>query len=393
MKIAVTSIQQIENEFNGVASHVRDLRASLESMGHSVRMITPYHEPDRWTPWFSRARRLLCKLGAAGPHASITYLFILNVIGLEVCRKLKRMMDNLDVINAHDVITAESALKAARGRIPVVLTCHFWAEPWREFTSAGFVRSESFSRRLLERRISKTLKNNNLHFICPSVRNKKLLAGIIDDGVETRTRVIYHGVASMSDGDCRQLIPAHTDFILNVGKLEKRKNQRILVSIAAELKKMGKPYVFVLMGPEDGKERAFLNRRIGEKRLAESFIFLGEQNRSVVYAIMKTAAVYFHTSVMESFGMTLVESLCAGTPVVGMEYKAIHEILPGMPEAVISADTPPEVIAGILSGLIEDKSRRENLALKQERVFQDRFTLKGMASNIVSCYRELAEKE
>lgn len=388
MKILFTSIQDLERDVNGVACHARDLKKSLESMGHSVKLITPYHERSLWSPWHSRLRRLLYWTKRKTGFSSV-YLLVLKLIAFEIYQKVKKNIADCHIINAHDVITAGAALKVADGKVPVILTCHFWTEPWQEFIDGGFVREGSISHRIMRNSFRKILEKDELNFICVSERNLGLLGSLTSKTITDRAKIIYLGVESLPEKDTDRLVPPNTDFIINVGKLDRRKNQRLLVEISLELKKLDKKYLFVSVGPEDASEKAFLEAKVREEGLTDRFYLLGLQDRLTVFALMKRAVLYFHTSLEESFGITLIEAMSVGTPVVCMEYEAAHEILPGIPEAIMKKDASPQSIAQRLLAFLENRANLADLASRERAVFEERFTLKRMTDSFVSFYKEL----
>jgi len=103
-------------------------------------------------------------------------------------------------------------------------------------------------------------------------------------------------------------------ILLYVGRLEKYKN--IHLTIRA-LKYLPGNYDFYVIGR--GPFRPELENLVNSLNLKSRVHFLGFQPDDVVYRWMKSADVFLHLSAVESFGMTCIESLAAGTPVIANE--------------------------------------------------------------------------
>ena len=391
MNAIFTSIQNLERDLNGVASHTSDLKKSLELRGHRVSFITPYEEISGLTPFYSRTRRLFYRFYRRTGFSFVYLLFLLSM-GLELYKKLIKNINRYDIINAHDVISAWVSIRASNGKVPVVLTCHFWSEPWKEFTDAGFLREGTFCHKILFLTFKKILKNDKLYFSCVSKNNLRLLQRVNPDAVK-RAKVIYLGVKPLPKKNIEYLLLSETDFVINVGCLEQRKNQRILIEVARELKKLKKKYMFVLVGPENDSEKEYFEKELLKNSIHDYFSFLGPQDRATVFSLMRKAMLYFHTSKEESFGMTLIESISVGTPVVAMEYEALSEILDGLSKSRIGPDSSPREIALNLIKLLENKQSLSRLLFDEQKIFQERFTLDRMSDEFELFYKSLIKDE
>lgn len=100
-------------------------------------------------------------------------------------------------------------------------------------------------------------------------------------------------------------------IMLYVGRLEKYKNVHVAV---ASLKYLPENYCFYIIG--QGPFKPYLENLVQSLGIQNRVFFLGLQPDSIVYRWLKTAHVFVHLSDVESFGMTCIESLAAGTPVI-----------------------------------------------------------------------------
>jgi len=100
-------------------------------------------------------------------------------------------------------------------------------------------------------------------------------------------------------------------ILLYVGRLAKYKNIHVAI---ASMKYLPENYHFFIIGC--GPYRPFLENLSQSLGLQGRVHFLGFQPDDVVHRWLKTSHVFVHLSAVESFGMTCIESLAAGTPVI-----------------------------------------------------------------------------
>ena len=369
MNIVCTSLMDLEHDNNGVISVARDLNRLLECAGHNVRHVTPANSPE---PSLLRAmlRRLHRMTGSP--------LAFLAVMRLNLRHMTARMTEAgrcPDAIIAHDALSAGAALEAVKGRCPVLLFCHFGHKPWDEFADAGLVRSGSVAYKIVRHWMQGVLHSADVTLLAVSARNAALLQQMIPNEIEHRIHVVYPGIEASAD-QCRpKSSRQHRPTIVNVGRIERLKNQRIIPEIACELKHhLNVTCNFILIGPQLDDEAACIGARIAELDVADMVTMTGPLERRDVLRAMAEADLYLHTSLVESFGMTLVEAMASGTPVMALEYEALHEILTDTPEMIIPADTVAADIAVKLAQLFADRQRLAALQVRQQAVFAQRFS-------------------
>lgn len=382
MNILVTTFLDLDNDRNGVVSVANDLNRLLADAGHRVEIVTPANaESSVVARAVSRMKRLLALLQRAISSPAV-YACGLNLTVWDLKRRIAGHASSCDVIIAHDLLSAWAALEAPGADCPVLLFCHFWTEPWCEFSDAGLLPQKSRSFRNLKSLMKKVLSHPRVMLIPVSGRNAALLRRIAPQCGEEKIMTAYPGVtvtAFFNRVGAENTLPV----IINVGKLEVRKNQRILPPVAAELLRLGHPCRFVLMGLEEPNEKLHILAEIRELGVHELFTLAGRQSREDVFSAMAQADLYLHTSLSESFGMTLVEAMAAGIPVMALEYDALHEILPDTPEMIIAADATPAEIAAKLSGLLADRSRLAGIRERQYTVFKRRFSSQAFLSRVL----------
>jgi len=103
-------------------------------------------------------------------------------------------------------------------------------------------------------------------------------------------------------------------IILNIGNLVKIKNQINLINAANILKDKRTDFLIYVIG--GGPEYKRLDKRINELRLNEYVKLTGPKANDEVAALLNKSDLLVISSYSESFGVTAIESLACGVPVV-----------------------------------------------------------------------------
>lgn len=142
-----------------------------------------------------------------------------------------------------------------------------------------------------------------------------------------------------------------------------------------------------LFGEDSYKDR--LDAQLSQLGLADRVTFLGQ--RSDVPALMQAVDAVIHPSVdPEPFGLTLVEAMLAGTPVIATDAGASSEILDGGKAGTLVAPGKAEALASCLNAFMTDPAPfRERAVIAAERV-RAVYGLERMIETVSGLVRETA---
>lgn len=151
--------------------------------------------------------------------------------------------------------------------------------------------------------------------------------------LKDKCKVIYNCLDSskikkMSLESCERLVD---NAIICVGRLDKNKSQITLVDLANDLKNKHLDFKIYLLG--DGPERVNIQNKINELNLSEYIEILGWVSNP--YPYIKQAKLTVSTSLTESYGLSIAESLLLNIPVVVLKYPAIIEIIENKVNGII----------------------------------------------------------
>lgn len=159
-------------------------------------------------------------------------------------------------------------------------------------------------------------------------------------------RVIYNGV-DLDRTRLAEPYPTTTKCVLCVSHLLRYKNVHLVIYA---LEYLPKEYSVVVIGT--GSEMRALQALVAKLGLQSRVSFLGNVPDKEVYRWYRTATVFVHLSQIESFGMTCIEALAAGTPVVanddGAGLKETIELFhPYICAVDVTVDSPQQIANAI----------------------------------------------
>ena len=112
-----------------------------------------------------------------------------------------------------------------------------------------------------------------------------------------------------------RILPHGKLRLISVGSLVPKKNQRLLIEIAATLKAIHLDFEFLILG--DGPERPQLEEEIAVQGLTGLVQLLGNVNDVPFY--LHQATLFIHPAIYEPFGLVLLEAMAAGLPVISLD--------------------------------------------------------------------------
>ena len=144
--------------------------------------------------------------------------------------------------------------------------------------------------------------------VSQATQNKFL---IYNPTLKDKCTVIYNFINPNRLRQLAGVVQEHEIFtIVSVGRFDANKNMSACVSIGAELKKLNISFKWVMVG--DGPEYGYIQSKIAESELQESFVLVGSQKNPYTY--IANADLYVSTSKTESFGLTNYEAISLGIP-------------------------------------------------------------------------------
>lgn len=106
----------------------------------------------------------------------------------------------------------------------------------------------------------------------------------------------------------------------------------------------------------------------------------------------RAADVLVHPALAEAFGLTVVEAMACGVPVIATRVGGVPEVVRDGVDGLLVDPAEPQVLAATLQGLLGDEALRERFAAAGVRRVVERFSLAGQVDAYRSWYAELLER-
>lgn len=344
------------NTFGGGERHLADLSRALFSRGHEV-----YAAAVPCSPLWSELSFL------PGKFALTNY--VKNVTGLAgFIRK-----HEIEIVHAHaarDYHLAALAVRlASRGRL--VLTRHAL------FPLRGINRH-------LMRAAGRVIAVSEA--VAESVRR----SGVIES---SKISVVYNGIdvdrfaSVVCEGESRILVGT-------VGHLVPIKGHDVFVRAAALISARRNGVQFVIIGEDKSPQmehRRSLERLVAELGLNGSVALPGWTDD--IPAMLSSLTLFVSAARAEPFGLSIVEAMAAGLPVVAAASEGALEIIEdGVTGTLVPVDDP-EALAEAINELLNNPTHRSRLGRNAKLAARQHFSLARMATDTERVYREvLAEK-
>ena len=200
-------------------------------------------------------------------------------------------------------------------------------------------------------------------------------------GYTSKLCVIHNGMdwapSSLDKFSARDLfkLPRDKPLLVTVGRLEKEKNNALVVKILKELK----PVHVAMAG--NGSELETLRKLAGSSGVIDRISFLGNLDPVSVCNLLRAADIFIQPSFYEGQSNSLLEAMHAGLPVIASDIPAQRESLTDEHGDLAGILLPPDDIQvweNTVRLLLNDPVRTENLGRSAMDLVQKRFPLSLM---------------
>jgi glycosyltransferase involved in cell wall biosynthesis len=192
-------------------------------------------------------------------------------------------------------------------------------------------------------------------------------------------------------------LPSDVPVILSVGRLVPRKGvDNVIRALGLLVHRLGVPAELLVVGgnsdvadPALTPEIARLRAVAGEAQVADRVTFTGRRSRELLKLYYGAADVYVTTPWYESFGMTPVEAMACGTPVVGARVGGItNSVLDGCTGYLVPPNDPVALADG-LNEICSSRRLAEHFSSMAVRRAYALFRWERVAHSLATLYADV----
>lgn len=358
----------------GGERHLADLANALAERGHEVYAALPARSPLR-------------EALSALPAQNIFTLRLRNALDLSSALELKRLVRDhrIEIVHAHlarDYPLAAIATRRSR-RAKLIITRHvlFALNRLHAVTLSHAARviavSHATKRALLKQKIFPAHK-----------------ISVIRYGID------YHHLAARlqnSDGAAfrrRLKIEPESLLIGTIGELKPQKGHADFLRAAAIIARRRADAHFIIAGADTtrtGQHRAALEHLINQLHLNDRVHLVGWlDDIAPMLAALDVCVSASHT---ESFGLSIVEAMAAGLPVVAAATEGAREIIEGEDTGTLVPIGDTEALASAILSLLENPTARARIGQLAQASARARFSRARMIDATEQVYFEAQHPE
>jgi len=214
----------------------------------------------------------------------------------------------------------------------------------------------------------------NIAFVSERLREYYMQEGLTPD----RSFIIPRGVDFPLGRDVDRLRLTPPVFF-QACRLHEQKGPHISIAAAALLAKEAPNLAWRLEiagAPEHPKYREHLLSLIKEHKLGSRVSLIGQLPRSEVLLRMRSATALIHASIFEDpFANTIVETLGAGTPLIGSDIGSIREVVEPEASALLFKPGDAAELAKQMKRTLLEPGLRSKLAKAGIQIVEQRYTM------------------
>ncbi len=170
--------------------------------------------------------------------------------------------------------------------------------------------------------------------------------------------------------------------LINVGSIKPIKNQEFLVDVVDHLIKNNIAVQLTILG--DGENRDMLQTKINNLNLSKSISLIGNVNSVDEY--LKQSHIYVHSCLSEGLGLTLIEAMAAGLPVVTLDGGGNKDLIIDDKNGYLLKTQNVEEFAKKILVIVSDKEKFQNMS-QFSKQFSKQFDIKDYVDKLIEIYK------
>lgn len=388
MNILMTTIFSYPHE-GGLSSHITTLKSGLESLGHSVDVLSFSQLPSFKKKLFAKAPGFLLNQVKKGSGQLFNDRQRMKLLAAAI----KQSENKYDIIHAQDIF---ATLASIDSNIPTIQTVHGYYS--FESISRGAITKNSEEDYLLQEFERKAYRS-----AAKVVTVDQRIKTYIDPAAHIEAITIKNFVditafkpktTNQEETKVRFQIPSHKKMLLVPRRLTE-KNGVIYPILALPAVLKNHPNTMIIYAGT-GEQLALLEDTVAKLHIKESVLFLG----SVPYTSMKNLydasdivlipSVHSH-GVEEATSISALEAMGSGAPVIASSVGGLREIITDNENGLLVHEKNIVALAQAISKLLSLPLQASRLAENAREKIESEYSHLTAAQRFVEVYQEVLD--
>lgn len=389
MRIVMLSWEYPPKNIGGLSNHVHNLSRALTLLGHEIHVITceegtsPLEENDdgiivhRVTPY------------KIDTEDFTKWIMQLNFSMIEECIRIIRKIGKIDIIHAHDWLSAYSA-KALKWsfNIPMVSTIHATEEGRNNGIKTDMQRYISSTEWLLTYESWKIIS-------CSNYMKEQIISTF--KVAEDKIWVIPNGVDSKGFDFEFNPLEFRRNYALDdekiiffIGRHVFEKGIQLLIDAAPRILSEYSKAKFVIAGAGPMTEE--LKYKVKQMGLENKILFSGYMNNEIKSKLYRVANIAVFPSLYEPFGIVALEAMAAGCPIVVSDTGGLGELVEHRINGMKMINGLTESLKDNVLALLNDNELCEHIKENAKESVKEKYTWEEVAKLTTKMYNLVKEE-
>ncbi len=364
----------------GVTRSIETFVREFRDLGHEVHIFAPSFEG------YKDLEDCIYRVPAI-PRFNHTDFSLPLPFSLKVRSIFEKL--NVDLVHVqHPFFLGEMGMHLAKNRgIPIILTYHTQYEMYSHYAP---IDSDLVKRWIFN--VCTSFCNLCDLVVAPSYDIRKML---LSRKIKTRIEVIPTGIdlSSYQNPDRQWLrkrfgIREDKKILIHIGRLVKEKNLEFLFRSVAKAMRANKEILFFVAGIGDYENN--LKKLADQLGILDRVIIHGKMDPEELVNAYAGGDLFVFSSLTETQGLVVLESMAAGTPVVAVDAPGVRDIVEDGVNGFLTAEDTGEFSQKILI-LLSSPEKRDAFS-KAAMKEAEGFSSSKMAERMLDEYALLLEK-
>ncbi len=232
-------------------------------------------------------------------------------------------------------------------------------------------------------------KAAGIHFTTDDEKEKvteylklKALSFVIPNGID---------ISSIALSAERKAVINDKKYLLILGRIDKKKGFDVLIPAFERIASEFDDLNLVIAGDDTAPYANEVKKMIEDLKISENIIFAGQVIGDDKWALYKNALMFVLPSYSENFGMSVVEAMACGCPVVISDKVGIFKEVEQNKAGIIVKTTVESVKEGILE-LLNDEKLRNTIAANGKAMVEKYYDIDMVAAEMIDVYERIKIK-